>query len=176
MNKLFKNKNGFTLLFASLVVSLLLSIGLAILNITLQQVLLSSAAKESQFAFYNADTGIECALYWDKNGPSGRIFATSSQSNSLVASDINCNGVTASAWSSALSNSGDGSWDTSFDLIYPTGECDVVKNPTTPIVHIVVNKSFPDNINTYTDIKSRGYNTCDANNPRRVERGLEVQY
>jgi acyl-coenzyme A thioesterase PaaI-like protein len=27
-----------------------------------------------------------------------------------------------------------------------------------------------------TNILSRGYNTCDTNNPRRIERGLEMSY
>jgi hypothetical protein len=27
-----------------------------------------------------------------------------------------------------------------------------------------------------TYVKSRGYNTCDTNNPMRVERGIEISY
>src|SRR4051812_46021438 len=74
MFRRFKNKKfGFTLLFASLIVSLLLAIGLAILDITYQQLILSSAAKESKFAFYTADSGIECGLYLDAKGP--KLFA-----------------------------------------------------------------------------------------------------
>ncbi len=58
-------KKGVTLLLAVLVSSLLLSIGLAIFNITIKELLISGSGRESQFAFYAADTGAECALYWD---------------------------------------------------------------------------------------------------------------
>lgn len=56
---------GFTLFYAVLVSSLLLAIGLAILNITFKEFVLSSGARDSETAFYAADTALECALYWD---------------------------------------------------------------------------------------------------------------
>lgn len=64
-NNIKQNKNhGFTLLFASLISALVLSIGLAILNVTLKQISLSIAGRESQQSFYSADAGTECALYF----------------------------------------------------------------------------------------------------------------
>ena len=56
---------GFTLFYAVLITSLLLALGLAVFNITLKELLLSSDARESQNAFYSADTALECALFWD---------------------------------------------------------------------------------------------------------------
>ncbi|MEK7606341.1 MAG: LamG-like jellyroll fold domain-containing protein [Patescibacteria group bacterium] len=56
---------GFTLFYAVLVTSLLLALGLAVYNITLKELILTSDARESQNAFYAADTALECALYWD---------------------------------------------------------------------------------------------------------------
>lgn len=61
-----KTTRGFTLLFAALVGALVLSVGLAILNITLKQMTLSSAGRESQQSFYSADSGVECALFLDR--------------------------------------------------------------------------------------------------------------
>ncbi len=58
-------KGGFTLFYAALVSSLLLAIGLAILNITLKEFVLSSGARDSETAFYSADSALECALFWD---------------------------------------------------------------------------------------------------------------
>ena len=58
-------KRGFTLLLAALVSSVVLSIGIAIFGIAIKQLTLSSMGRESQFAFYAADTAAECALYWD---------------------------------------------------------------------------------------------------------------
>lgn len=45
-------------------------------------------------------------------------------------------------------------------------------DPTSACAIVTVTKN-PDG-STY--IKSRGYNTCDINNPRRIERGVEVDY
>ncbi len=67
MFKSLQTKKGFSILFASLVASLVLAIGLAILRITIKQITLASAGRESQHAFYAADTGTECALYLDYN-------------------------------------------------------------------------------------------------------------
>lgn len=63
-----KYKKGFSVLFASLTGSLVLAIGLAILSITIKQITLASAGRESQLAFYAADTGTECALFLDAGG------------------------------------------------------------------------------------------------------------
>lgn len=57
---------GFTLFYALLVTSLLLALGLAVFNITLKELMLSSDARESQNAFFAADAALECALFWDR--------------------------------------------------------------------------------------------------------------
>jgi hypothetical protein len=81
-------QNGFALLFSVLTASLVLSVGLAILNLTLKEFVLSSQIRDSQFAFYAADAGLECALYWDLKHPeyAGSIFGfyANSLSNGLV--------------------------------------------------------------------------------------------
>jgi hypothetical protein len=168
-------KKGFTLLFASLIVSLLLAVGLAILNITLQQLLLSSTAKESQFAFYNADTGVECALYYDKNNPSGKIFATSTLSANYISSaaDISCNGVNGK--NVGVVSSDGGSAETDFDLLFIAPECPSVTNMD-KMIHVRVLKTADSVGNINTVISSYGYNTCDPNNPKRVERGFQTAY
>lgn len=58
---------GFTLFYAVLITSLLLSLGLAVFNITLKELILSSDARESQNALYAADAALECSLYWDNS-------------------------------------------------------------------------------------------------------------
>ena len=50
-----RSKRGFTLLFATLMASLLLAIATGIFNIVFKELLLTSSIKESQFAFYSAD-------------------------------------------------------------------------------------------------------------------------
>ena len=58
-------KGGFALLFSVLVSSLLLTIGLSILNISIKELAISTASKQYIYAFYAADSGLECAKYWD---------------------------------------------------------------------------------------------------------------
>lgn len=58
-------QRGYTLLFAVLVSSVVLSIGISILNISKKEFLLASSARESTTAFYAADSGLECAMYWN---------------------------------------------------------------------------------------------------------------
>ncbi len=58
-------KRGFTLLLAALVASIVLALGSSIFTIAKKQITLSSLGRDSQFAFYAADTVAECALYYD---------------------------------------------------------------------------------------------------------------
>ena len=60
-----RKERGFTILLAALVASLVLAIGISVFTIAQKQVILSSLGRNSQYAFYAADTGAECGLYWD---------------------------------------------------------------------------------------------------------------
>ncbi len=70
MMKIFRKKNkkdqgGFVVLFSMLVSSLILMISSGIYTIVQKQVILASYSKESQKAFYTADSALDCALYHD---------------------------------------------------------------------------------------------------------------
>ena len=151
-----QNRRGFTLLLASLVASLLLGVSIGIFNIVFKELLLTSSSKESQNAFYASDTGIECALYHDfKN----RNFATSVPSS--PSGTINCDSQNIAATWIIVGDSN--SAITTFNLDGSSGlHCATV----------TVNKKSDGS----TEIDSRGYNTCDINNLRRVERGIKVSY
>ena len=70
-----KGNSGFALLFAVLMSSLMLSIGLSIFGIAIRELSISTAARQSIFAFYAADSGRECVLYWDiKKGFEGKNY------------------------------------------------------------------------------------------------------
>ncbi|MEK7134342.1 MAG: pilus assembly PilX N-terminal domain-containing protein [Patescibacteria group bacterium] len=77
---------GFVLPLAVLLAGILLSIGLAIFSITLKELTLSSSGRESQIAFFAADAGTECALYWDVRHPNFQttIFDTYTASESAL--------------------------------------------------------------------------------------------
>ncbi len=105
---------GFTLLLSLIVVSAVLSVGLGVFDIVYRELILSGIGRESQKAFYAADTGIECALYWDvKRGE----ISTSSPST------IECAGQSASV----------GGLTSAFQITLPDGSC----------FKVIVDKSDP---------------------------------
>ena len=168
-----KNTKGFAMLFAVLVSSVLLAVGLSIFNLTVKELSLSASGRESQFAFFAADTGAECALYWDIKG--SQVFATSSASviyRTPVPTNPDC--VDAQSGSTQtvdiyhdVSATSDGA-TTQFDLTIPNGS-------TPYCVTVVVKKEVSNNI-VKTTIDSRGYNTCSTSDPNRVERALKITY
>lgn len=143
-------ESGFTLLLSVLIAGILLAIGIAIFNITIKELLISASVRDSQFAFYAADTGTECALYWDQVGGA---FSTSSPST------IICNETT-------IENVGGQPYGTASTFSFEVGGyCSTVS--------VTKNDSHP-----RTLIESRGYNTtCESSqNARRIERAIRVTY
>ncbi len=61
-------RRGFVLLYAVMTSTIVLAVGVSIISIALKQLAISSLGRESQYAFYAANTGAECALYWDFHG------------------------------------------------------------------------------------------------------------
>jgi Tfp pilus assembly protein PilX len=57
-------QRGFALLMTLIVVSVVISIGLSVLDLSIKQVRLSTNAKDSEIAFHSANAGMECARYW----------------------------------------------------------------------------------------------------------------
>ncbi len=183
------HNRGFTIFFAMLVGSLALSIGLAIYDLTLREIDLSSTATQSQYAIYAADSGIECALYWDNkatmlNG-SFSAFATSSNPLNAVqpSAGILCNGqdVAANGTPGTTFGAPPGSGTTAWSVWAVTK--DVAGATTTftlsflqsgqPYCAIVQVAKFGDP--PQTTVVSRGYNTC-ASGGLRLERVLQVGY
>jgi hypothetical protein len=60
-----KNDRGVVLLIAVTISSLVLVIGIGIISIITKEIVLSSLNKNSQAAFFAADSGIDCAMHWD---------------------------------------------------------------------------------------------------------------
>ncbi len=59
---------GFVLLYAVMTASIVLAVGVSIISIALKQLSIANLGRESQYAFYAANTGAECALYLDFHG------------------------------------------------------------------------------------------------------------
>jgi hypothetical protein len=140
----------------------------------LRELNLSSAARESHIAFYAADSGWECAFYWDRQ----KKFATStSSSNSWNTfyvpepTSVDCKNssitVTSTrALSSATSN---------FTINFDNGQCALVS------VYKHDDGLGGDYVSgdkiSATTIESRGRNNCSTGEVRdRVERAIRVKY
>ncbi|MES2470882.1 MAG: hypothetical protein V4526_01475 [Patescibacteria group bacterium] len=169
---------GYTLLFAILITSIILSVGVSILSIARKEVLLSSGAKESQAAIYMADNGLECALYWEGQN----AFSTSSGAYPPLT--VTCDG-TNHAITASREGGSDEKWVTEFPIVSRslTGverRCALVKVTKEAVGGYV-----------QTSVTSLGYNVggrlgsgtepnkqefCDQINLKRVERALQFTY
>lgn len=57
-------QKGFALLLSIIVASIVLAVGVSILNVSVSQLALSSTARESEIAFQAAHAGLDCMQYW----------------------------------------------------------------------------------------------------------------
>lgn len=186
-----KNNSGIALLISVLVSSIFFVIAAAVFKIALIEFILSATGKESQFAFYAADTGAECALYWDSKYPvvsgdnSGSAFSAYNNGNAEGSGDpahgnaylisrgsqqvFECLNQPVTGFCSNQTGCEAQAHQAYFKIDQP-GTCTEVvisklRSDNSPAVGIPPEK---------TEILSRGYNTCNTNSPRRVERTLKV--
>ena len=68
IQKIKKLKSGFVILFAVTLSALLLSIAIGVTNIAFKELRFGTNARDTNDAFFAADTGIERALFDDKTG------------------------------------------------------------------------------------------------------------
>lgn len=147
-------KKGFALFVAIGVVSIVLLVSVALTNIALKQTQIASSGRESQKAFYAADNGIECALYWETINPTPLGTPGESPFKQSSTQQISCG--------SGLVTVG-GALTSTFTLPFDDGTC----------VEVEVTKNAAQ---TQTSIDARGRDSCDVANTRRVERGVRIQY
>lgn len=144
---------GFTLLMSVLISSILLAIGYEIYNLASKEVILSASGRESQFAFFAADTGVECALWADSKLDA---FATTS-----VETELDCGNAP-----SALTRQTVGTdYITTFQMTLGGGT-------HTQCVDVRVTREDP----RRTIIESFGHNTCNTESKLRLERAIRVTY
>jgi hypothetical protein len=146
---------GFTILLAALVTSLVITLGISIFSIAQKQVILSSLGRNSQYAFYTADTAAECALYWDVR----HDFA----STTGPISPISCGGDA----DVTVSHSALNIYPIAFDFEFePNGYC----------ARVSVTKN---NVHPRTVIHADGFSTiCDdiEVSGRALQRSVEISY
>ena len=163
------DSRGFTLLLAALVSSIVLALGTSIYEIAQKEVQLSALGRDSQFAFYAADTAAECALYWDFRYS---YFATSSPSDP-AAQNPSCDGQ-------ALSASGRSG---SYPYTMTSGQINFFSDTTAGggyCAQVAVAKSLdPTTQAIRTVIHADGYNVACSNittAQQALQRSVELHY
>jgi hypothetical protein len=172
-----KNNKGFALLFAALIGSLVLAIGIAILSVTIKQITLSSAGRESQHAFYSADSGIECANYLDRGGGNsactlGGIFPGTVTNPSICVLNPDAPDPSTPFLYECLGHQitfDNPQTGSEFGLDYVSSHFTVSDNPEENICIDVTVKKYSDDS---MSIDSRGYSTCNVGAYNRFERAV----
>lgn len=184
---------GFTLLLAALAASIALVLGTSIFEISSKQVQLSAIGRDSQFAFYAADTAAECALYWDDR----YAYFASSTPKTAPGNDPHCDTQPLKNAAYVENPTRDfitpqRQWTITFQF-EPNGYCAIVTvlkcasdslkstppaiqsdgtcNPVTPLT--------PPNQPYETLVHANGYNVkCSdiSTNPNALERSVELNY
>ena len=176
--KNYKNKNqkGYAILFTVVIVSAISVITAGLSNAAYKQLILSSLAKDSQTAFYEADTASDCALYVDQVEYNRFLLKDPTTNPSIfynLGDSWNCGDVNLEI-TDPDDNLGNG-----YSLNPPSD----VQNSNEPCFRIQVDKETetdPDDpggdpiINT--TISAKGYNICNKNNSKTVEREIQIKY
>ncbi len=144
---------GFTLLISVILSSVVLAVGLSLMDVAFKQVILASTAKQSQYAFYAADAALECALYWDQKQD---LFDYSTEPASGA---LTCQGM-----SMPFTTSVSGSARTTNFTIPCAG------GGTQSDVQVFKQASGQ------TSIYANGYNDCNPSDTQRTSRGEKLQY
>ena len=142
-------RRGAALIMAVLMSSVMLSVGLGVYQRTYKALYFASFWKQTQIAFAAADSGLECALYWDLHQP---------------VTDYTCFGNPPAIWPTTFPET--------LDMTTPSGCANVTITKPSPNDNPYTNPI----VKYSTLIESRGYNDCNTSNPRRVERALRIDY
>jgi len=153
-----KNQKGYAILFTIVIVSAVSVITAGLTNAVYKQLVLSSLAKDSQSAFYQADTAGDCALYAD------RVEGAKPIPNLITAGGIfSCGGLELTVVPTGPNY-----------IILPSLAVQASSDPCFRIDVIKDTTTTPGTIKT--TIEAKGYNFCDITNPRTVEREIKIDY
>ena len=181
--KAVSSKKGYTLLFAVIVSVLLLSIAAFILSVSRKQAILSSAARDSIYAFYAADSGLECAV------ENLSVLANASGTNPMHCggSSITVNwspsGGNISAVGTSTFSMPAGGGTTFTGTGNQTTQSGAASCASTSVAYVYTPGTDSTATTTVVTVTVRGYNIgyennsgvidCNVSGPRKVERLLQ---
>jgi hypothetical protein len=156
------SRSGFVILFAVTLASILLAIALGISNVALNEVNFSASVKESDNAFYAADTGAECALYNDETSSNSFVQSGGTGNITCLNSTVpitQSGSLPLLSWVFKVAN-----------MSSAGGSCAIVT-----LTRDFTNPSYPISV-----LDSQGYNvgdgSCNSSNTNRTEREVQLNY
>ena len=153
IKKIKKNK-GFVILFAVTLSAILLSIALGVANIALKEIKFGTSAKDTNDAFFAADTGAECALYNDK-GSASSFGGTGPATIQCLGNSVSIVG-SSSPWTFTVAGMG--------STLQSCAKVIITKTSSSPISTSIVSKGY-----------NNGGGTC-VQGTNAVERELDLNY
>ena len=169
--KIFKKEDkGFALLFSVLISSLIMTIGLSILSISIKELAISIASKQSVHAFYAADSGLECAKYWDlKQGYILNLVDKEAGTIGRTGSSITCGGGTSQPLGDIIPSTD------SYSTTFNNATVGTKTDNDQANFDVTITKTWHDSIHSQIDttIVSTGHNSTGGD---RVERAIQQTY
>lgn len=178
-------ESGFVILYAVLLTTVVLGIGIILLAIITKQIQLATLEKSSQAAYYAADAGRQCALYYDGTDDDHNAFGYYSvdvEGNSVFtkpsdSTNLECfdpsSSLTVLSRTDLICKDDDANCATFYATTISVGS---IKTCTSVTV-----RKFKDGGKGITEIISNGYNQalCGSDkletiNPRRVQRTIRI--
>ena len=166
-----ERSEGFVLLFAVTLSAILLAIALGISNIALREIQFGTSAKDTNDAFFAADTGTECAQFYDRSYDTTGVIPNTTnifENDVTFVGSMTCVGISPEAFTYYPPNM----WSFSISGLNGGQGCAI----------ITVEKTLDVNGKPVaTTITSNGYNngggssTC-APGSNAVERQIQITY
>jgi len=192
----YPEQRGYTLLFAVLTAALVLGVAVFIVDVSRKQYELSVSARNSMYAFYAADSGIECSALAIQGSTistsTGATIACGTESKTsplcrISPVDSNCL-LDDSSYPAPLVGPSDGGFPIYKSQNTENGNLNFnfdSDNHGNGCADITVYMGYDKYGNLWTILDSRGYNHCvtsdngvsnspDVNNPMTVERALRL--
>ncbi len=155
-----KKNNGFIILFAVTLSSLILAMALSVSNIALNEMKFSTNVRDTNDAFFAADTGVECALWSDKPVTKFPVVGPAVALICAPVAPTYSGGVNTGLYTFVVTGLGSNSAGCAKVTVFK----DAASSPPY----------------TVTTITSKGYNigdsSCNSTNPNRIEREIRVSY
>ncbi len=154
-------KKGITLLIAVFIASVALAVAIGIFSFLYSENQLAVATEDSFAAYRAADSGIDCALYWDIKGTAGDGSQSAFPASPTLPFNIFCGGNTV-----AVNNFNADTYK--FDIDFSAND-----SSNHSCAHVSITK-----VNNSASIISLGESKIcsSASSNRTVQRGIELDY